>query len=92
MRQRTTSAFSISIKLNSVEFQERGVEVGDVKKMCELLEEKGFDWVELSGGTYQKLAWDHSLYRESTRKREAFCSSNAWPCFEASANAFTHLL
>ena len=73
VRMRTKSSFSVGIKLNSVEFQESGLQPEDAKKVCAILEANGFDWVELSGGTYQKLAWDYSLYkRESTRKREAF--------------------
>jgi 2,4-dienoyl-CoA reductase-like NADH-dependent reductase (Old Yellow Enzyme family) len=73
VRKRTSSTFSISIKLNSVEFQESGLQPEDAKRVCSILEDNGFDWVELSGGTYQKLAWDYSLYgRESTKKREAF--------------------
>jgi hypothetical protein len=35
-----------------------------------LLEDNSFDFVELSGGTYEKLAFGHQ--RESTKKREAF--------------------
>jgi 2,4-dienoyl-CoA reductase-like NADH-dependent reductase (Old Yellow Enzyme family) len=73
IRKRTSPTFSISIKLNSVEFQESGLQPEDAKTVCSILEANAFDWVELSGGTYQKLAWDYSLYkRESTRKREAF--------------------
>ena len=72
VRTRTSSTFSISIKLNSVEFQESGLQPEDAKRVCSILENNGFDWVELSGGTYQKLAWDYSLYRESTTKRESF--------------------
>jgi hypothetical protein len=34
------------------------------------LEENKFDFVELSGGTYESLAFEHK--RESTKKREAF--------------------
>ena len=56
-----------------MEFQESGLQPEDAKTVCEILEANGFDWVELSGGTYQKLAWDYSLYeRDSTKKREAF--------------------
>jgi hypothetical protein len=37
------------------------------------LETNGFDFIELSGGTYEKLAFDYDLYeRDSTKKREAF--------------------
>lgn len=35
-----------------------------------LIQEKGFDFVELSGGSYEKLAFNH--IRESTKQREAF--------------------
>ncbi|KAK3711194.1 hypothetical protein LTR37_009787 [Vermiconidia calcicola] len=72
-RRKTKPTFSISIKLNSVEFQESGFQPEEAKELCSLLEANGFDFVELSGGTYQKLAFDISLYpRESTKKREAF--------------------
>lgn len=36
--------------------------------MC--FQEAGIDFIELSGGTYEKLAFNHQ--RESTKKREAF--------------------
>ncbi|KAK3718503.1 hypothetical protein LTR37_005007 [Vermiconidia calcicola] len=72
-RRKTKPTFSISIKLNSVEFQESGFQPEEAKELCSLLEANGFDFVELSGGTYQKLAFDISLYtRESSKKREAF--------------------
>lgn len=63
-------AFSVSIKLNSVEFQKDGFAPDDCVALCELLETHRFDHVELSGGTYEQLAFQHK--RESTRKREAF--------------------
>jgi 2,4-dienoyl-CoA reductase-like NADH-dependent reductase (Old Yellow Enzyme family) len=63
-------SFSLSIKINSVEFQEGGFSTDDCKDLCVALEEHGFDFVELSGGTYQSLAFEHK--RDSTKKREAF--------------------
>ena len=63
-------SFSLGIKLNSVEFQEGGFSPEDCASLCEELEKYGFDSVELSGGTYQQLAFEHK--RESTKKREAF--------------------
>ncbi|KAM0808397.1 hypothetical protein AB5N19_08740 [Seiridium cardinale] len=63
-------SFIISIKLNSVEFQEGGFSTDDCKDLCVELEKHNFDFVELSGGTYQSLAFGHK--RESTKKREAF--------------------
>ncbi|KAJ4856656.1 NADH:flavin oxidoreductase / NADH oxidase family domain-containing protein [Trichoderma breve] len=63
-------SFSIGIKLNSTEFQKGGFTVEDCKVLCAELEKNNFDWVELSGGTYESLAFVHK--RESTKKREAY--------------------
>ncbi|KAJ9133389.1 NADH oxidase 1 [Pleurostoma richardsiae] len=63
-------AFALGIKVNSVEFQEGGFSTDDCRALCGELERHGFDFVELSGGTYQALAFEHK--RESTKKREAF--------------------
>jgi 2,4-dienoyl-CoA reductase-like NADH-dependent reductase (Old Yellow Enzyme family) len=70
IRQRVKPSFSISIKLNSVEFQDKGFQPDEARELCALLEENGFDFVELSGGTYEQLAFEHK--RESSKKREAF--------------------
>ena len=66
----TSSGFMVGIKINSVEFQEGGFTADEAKELCALLEQNEFDFVELSGGTYQSLAFAHK--RESTKKREAF--------------------
>ncbi|KAK7415726.1 hypothetical protein QQX98_005639 [Neonectria punicea] len=63
-------SFTLGIKVNSVEFQDGGFSPDDCKVLCQKLEEHGFDFVELSGGTYQSLAFVHK--KESTKKREAF--------------------
>jgi len=65
-----STGFMIGIKINSAEFQKGGFTADEAKELCHLLENAGFDFVELSGGTYQSLAFHHE--RESTRKREAF--------------------
>ncbi|KAL0253084.1 hypothetical protein SLS55_010535 [Diplodia seriata] len=70
VRKRTSPSFVLGIKLNSVEFQDKGFQPEDAKRLCALLEENKFDFVELSGGTYEHLAFTHQ--RESTKKREAF--------------------
>lgn len=56
--------------MNSVEFQEGGFSTEDCKILCRNLEQHGFDFLELSGGTYQSLGFTY--YRESSKKREAF--------------------
>ncbi|KAI0203654.1 NADH:flavin oxidoreductase/NADH oxidase [Astrocystis sublimbata] len=63
-------SFIIGIKLNSVEFQSGGFTPEECRDLCVELEKHKMDFVELSGGTYQELAWSHK--KESSRKREAF--------------------
>lgn len=70
VRKRTSEEFIVGIKLNSVEFQDKGFNPEEARKLCSMLEENKFDFVELSGGTYEHLAFVHQ--RESTKKREAF--------------------
>jgi 2,4-dienoyl-CoA reductase-like NADH-dependent reductase (Old Yellow Enzyme family) len=70
VRKRTSEGFVLAIKLNSVEFQEKGFDTAEAATLCKLLEDNSFDFVELSGGTYEQLAFGHK--RESTKKREAF--------------------
>jgi 2,4-dienoyl-CoA reductase-like NADH-dependent reductase (Old Yellow Enzyme family) len=70
VRRRTSKNFVLGIKLNSVEFQEKGFDTQEAATLCKLLEDNSFDFVELSGGTYEQLAFGHK--RESTKKREAF--------------------
>ncbi|KAJ6007327.1 hypothetical protein N7540_011303 [Penicillium herquei] len=67
---RVPKTFSLAIKVNSVEFQDGGFTTEDSKIFCTQLERAGFDWVELSGGTYQAPALSH--VRETTKKREAY--------------------
>lgn len=63
-------SFSVGIKINSVEFQAGGFSSEDCATLCEVLEQHGFDYVELSGGNYEQTAFVHK--RESTKAREAF--------------------
>jgi 2,4-dienoyl-CoA reductase-like NADH-dependent reductase (Old Yellow Enzyme family) len=66
-----STGFIVGIKLNSVEFQDGGFSAEECRDLCSSLENEGqFDFVELSGGTYQSLAFNHK--RESSRRREAF--------------------
>ncbi|KAL8661716.1 MAG: hypothetical protein Q9202_005338 [Teloschistes flavicans] len=70
IRSRLPPSFILAIKINSVEFQTEGFDTDECKRLCASLEAHRFDLVELSGGTYESLAFSHK--RESTRKREAF--------------------
>lgn len=70
VRARVSPTFVLCIKINSVEFQAGGFTPEEARTLCEALENARFDFVELSGGTYQSLGFAHK--RESTRKRESF--------------------
>ncbi|CAO1620275.1 unnamed protein product [Sympodiomycopsis kandeliae] len=66
----TDPKFILGIKINSVEFQEGGFTPEECREVCGRLEKAGVDFIELSGGTYEELAFSHK--RESTVQREAF--------------------
>lgn len=67
---RVPKDFILAIKINSVEFQKGGFSPEEAGSLCTALEQNKFDFVELSGGTYEELAFSHK--RDSTRQREAF--------------------
>ncbi|TVY49275.1 NADH-dependent flavin oxidoreductase [Lachnellula occidentalis] len=70
IQKRVSKDFIVGMKVNSVEFQDKGFSPDEAKEMCQALEKARFDYVELSGGTYESLAFEHK--RESTKKRESF--------------------
>lgn len=65
-------AFSISVKLNSADFQRGGFDVEDAKKVVEMLEHLGIDFVELSGGSYESAAMQGVAKDGRTLAREAY--------------------
>jgi 2,4-dienoyl-CoA reductase-like NADH-dependent reductase (Old Yellow Enzyme family) len=50
-RKRVSSSFILGIKINSVEFQDKGFTPEEARGLCETLENARFDYVELSGVT-----------------------------------------
>ena len=70
IRKRVPESFILGIKINSVEFQKGGFNTNECKELCAALEANRFDFVELSGGTYEEFGFVHK--RDSTKKREAF--------------------
>ena len=70
IRRRTKPNFILGIKINSVEFQDKGFQPDEAKALASILEANKFDFIELSGGTYESLGFGHK--RESTKAREAF--------------------
>lgn len=70
IQKRVKPSFILNIKLNSVEFQENGFQPEEARELVTILEDNKFDFVELSGGTYEKFVMRHE--RDSTKHREAF--------------------
>ncbi|KAH7712219.1 Protein W06H8.2 [Aphelenchoides avenae] len=64
------TGFIVGMKMNSVEFQEGGLEATDAGMFAELFDGVGFDFIELSGGTFEKQQFCHT--KETTLQREAF--------------------
>lgn len=63
-------SFIVCVKLNSVEFQDKGTTPEEARQLCVKLEEARVDFVDLSGGTFEGRAFHH--VKESTKKREAY--------------------
>jgi len=53
IRQRVGKSFPILIKINSEDFLEGGISTKDVIMVCHMLEDRGLDAVEMSGGTFE---------------------------------------
>ncbi|PYH76560.1 NADH oxidase [Aspergillus uvarum CBS 121591] len=70
--RRVRPEFVVGIKVNSVEFQPNGFQPEEARQLCRTLEDHRFDFVELSGGTYENWKMGDDEKRESTKKREAF--------------------
>lgn len=69
--------FPISVKLNSADFQRGGFTEEESLEVVQMLDQLGIDLLEISGGTYERLAFfemndEQSELRESTQKREAY--------------------
>ena len=69
--------FPVSVKLNSADFQKGGFTEEDSLEVVKMLDKNKIDLLEVSGGTYENVAFflmneDHSKIKTSTKLREAF--------------------
>lgn len=71
-RARTARNFTVSVKLNSADFQRGGFEPEEAIEVARMLESEGVDLLEVSGGNYEAAAMFGVAKRESTRRREAY--------------------
>ncbi|KAE8380918.1 NADH oxidase [Aspergillus bertholletiae] len=70
--KRVRPGFIIGVKVNSVEFQPNGFQPEEARELCRTLEDHRFDFIELSGGTYENWKMHDEEKRDSTKRREAF--------------------
>lgn len=79
-RRAAGSRFSLSVKLNSSDFQKGGYDFEDCLKLVAWLDGEGIDLLEISGGSYEQpqmmgiegLEPPHEEKRLSTLRREAY--------------------
>lgn len=71
VRARTSSRFSLSVKLNSADFQRGGFEADESLQVVRQLAADGIDLLEVSGGTYEAQV-TFGYVAASTQQREAY--------------------
>jgi 2,4-dienoyl-CoA reductase-like NADH-dependent reductase (Old Yellow Enzyme family) len=75
VRAATAPDFTVTVKLNSADFQRGGFETGEATEVVRALEAEGVDLIEISGGTYERPAMtgsEASKAKSSTVAREAY--------------------
>ncbi len=53
IRQRVGKSFPVMVKINSEDFLENGLTVKETITVCHMLEDRGMDAIEMSGGTFE---------------------------------------
>ncbi|MBU2881704.1 NADH:flavin oxidoreductase/NADH oxidase family protein [Psychrosphaera sp. B3R10] len=72
VKEAVSSHFSVSVKLNSADFQRGGFDVDDAEWVVKKLSMLGLDFVELSGGSYESPAMQGKTADGRTLQREAY--------------------
>ena len=72
VRSVVSPGFSVSVKLNSADFQKGGFEASDAVQVVRWLNELPVDLVELSGGSYESPVMQGAPQAGSTAAREAY--------------------
>lgn len=75
IRERVAPDFCVAVKLNSADFQRGGFAAEDAEAVVRLLNERGVDLVELSGGSYESPAMQGQTRDGSTLAREPTSSN-----------------
>ncbi|MCS0630299.1 NADH:flavin oxidoreductase/NADH oxidase family protein [Telluria mixta] len=72
VRERVDPAFSVSVKLNSADFQRGGFSADDARAVVAMLNPLQIDLLELSGGSYEAPAMHGQARDGRTLAREAY--------------------
>ncbi|UTW56508.1 NADH:flavin oxidoreductase/NADH oxidase family protein [Kordiimonas sp. SCSIO 12610] len=72
VRDKTGKDFNVGIKINSSDFQKGGFGEEESLLTAEVLDDLGFDLIEISGGSWENPINRTGAIKESTRKREAY--------------------
>ncbi|MBT1098054.1 NADH:flavin oxidoreductase/NADH oxidase family protein [Streptomyces sp. Tu102] len=72
IRAEVRPGFIVGVKLNSADFQRGGFEPDDARRVINMLEPLGVDFVELSGGSYESPAMTGRPVDGRTAAREAY--------------------
>ena len=72
IREVVGSSFAVAVKLNSADFQRGGFDAKDAASVIAMLEPRGVDLVELSGGSYESPAMAGRPADARTVAREAY--------------------
>ena len=72
IKRKVNPRFSVSVKLNSADFQRGGFDITDALELCKILDKKQLDFIELSGGSYEAPAMQGRSADGRTLAREAY--------------------
>jgi len=72
IRAGVSSSFALGIKINAGDFIKGGLEPADARATLRLLDGRGVDFVEVSGGTFERNVSFGDGLPESTRRREGY--------------------
>ncbi|CZR45042.1 uncharacterized protein FPRO_15783 [Fusarium proliferatum ET1] len=68
IKAKVSPNFILGIKVNSTEFQENGFTGEDAVTLCKALSDDQFDFIELTGGTFEVLHFEKKALSTTTRE------------------------
>ncbi|KAL9561594.1 hypothetical protein ACKAV7_014150 [Fusarium commune] len=68
IKAKVSPNFILGIKVNSAEFQENGFTPDDAVILCKALNDDQFDFIELTGGTFEVLHFENKALSTTTRE------------------------